>query len=105
MNPLRRLISRISGSADRFVERESAAAEATATCAAGCGEPVHLVEAHYTILRQAEREIPGEISPFDGDPLGYVHIGCWPRDVVPVVIAAKVGAPDETRLTADGGRS
>jgi hypothetical protein len=66
----------------------------SATCAAGCGQPLILGEPHYTVVRTVEVvEADGTVAPLDGDELAFVHIDCWPANDADVVIAATVNAP------------
>lgn len=85
------LLTKLTG---RPVLNVKAAEFSTATghCAAGCGQPVALGEAHYAVVLQAERYLTSnEIQPLDGDDLAYLHIGCWPERSITVY--ASPGAP------------
>ena len=46
----------------------------TATCAAGCGQPIDLEQLHVAIVRQIERETPGQIHVQDSTVLEHLHL-------------------------------
>lgn len=50
----------------------------TATCAAGCGQPIDLTHDHIAIVRNVERETPGQIHVHDATVLERRHNDCQP---------------------------
>lgn len=100
----RRLHRLVFGFADRPIARKVEELTATATCAAGCNQPVWLAGPHYRIDRCA---IVAPTEEFDTDPLVYLHLDCWPTTNCLVVITADVAEPERSTLTVDwdGDRS
>ena len=48
----------------------------TASCAAGCGQPIDLAQDHIAIVRQTERETAGQIHVTDAVVISRYHREC-----------------------------